>query len=179
MKQLLQLGRVIGSVAALSEATWAAFEFVRLENGQSVLIEDAFDFFRKHPEHLSGVHLALAVAGITVLFILNASWVARFYLMLRARMPKNRFRAMAITLEIELDASEIAIFNDQPLFDPERIVERRTIQMKLSELGICTPVPNEAHRNHVIFLTIIIPYARNGDVKGARLAAEECIAALP
>lgn len=179
MNQILQFGRLVGSVAALSELAWTAYEYIRFENDQNVLIKDAFEFFREHPEHLPGVYLVLAVAGITVLFISNANWAARFWRKLKARTPKHRLRAMVTDLEIEMRASENANFLDFQSFDPERIVERQTIGMELRALGIPAPRPNDEHRKHVAFLTIIIPYARHGNVRAARQAAKKCIAAMP
>ena len=179
MKQFLQLGRFIGSVFALSELTWTAYEYIRFESGQNVLIKDASKFFRKHPEHLPGVYLALAVAGVTVLLISNASWVACLWRKFKARRPKNRFRAMTTDLEIEMLASENANSIGLQRFDPERMVERQTIGMDLCALGIPAPPPHEEHHKQVAFLIIIIPYARKGDVKAARRDAKKFIAALP
>ena len=55
MKQIRELGRIAGSVIAVVDLTWTAHESIRLSKGKSVLIQDAFEFFQEHPEHLPGI----------------------------------------------------------------------------------------------------------------------------
>ena len=97
---------IVGNVFAVVDLAWAAYESVRLSKGKSVLIQDAFEFFQEHPEHLPGIYAALAVAGVALLLILNFSRVGRF---IYALTPGGRFQDMTDALQIEMHATQKAI----------------------------------------------------------------------
>ena len=178
MKQIRELGRIFGNFFTIANLTWTLYEIIRLWYGETVLIQDLFEFFREHPEHLPGIHIALAAAFFALLLILNSWMVNKVYWQIMARTSTNRFRAMTIALEAEMQSSKTAQFMKHSTFHPDRMVERQTIGLALHPLGIRVPLPNLEHRMYAAYLAIIIPYARVGDVKAARREAEKFISAL-
>ena len=169
MNQIRELGRVVGSVLAVVDLAWTAFEAFRLWSGENVLIQDAFEFFREHPEHLPGALLALVVAGITLLIVLYARWVSR---QLRMLWPGNRLLDMVPKLEEEFEDTQNEIDFARTQINSNRVVERQTIRLALHELGIDAPGQRDPHNIHLNFLTAILPHARTGDVQAARKVAK-------
>ena len=168
MKPIGKLVGIVGNVVAAMDLVWVANQFIRLGRGENVLIGDAFEFFHRHPEHLPGIYVALAAAGIVLFFVSNVGWVIRYRRRRQEDRPECRFRAMTSELETELHVSSSYYVMSDPTLEPERYIERSTIFMELAELGICAPSPNSDNSTFVRFLTNIIPFARRGNLQAAR-----------
>ena len=162
--------RIIGNILGCAELLWTAYESTRLYLGEKTFLGDAFDVFHQHPEHLTGIYLALAGGG--AIFLIQLNWVAVSELRRRMqrRSPAARLRLLSGALEGELErlSSPSFLYSDARQF-----VERETINRQLRRLGIRTPDPDASNRLYSMFIASLIPIARDGDVASARSMAEQ------
>ena len=164
--------RIIGNILGGIELIWTAYESVRLYLGERTFLGDAFDFFQQHPEHLTGIYLALAGGG--AIFLLQLNWMAISGLsrQMRRRGPAARLQRLSGALEMELERLS------EPSFiysGAQRFVARETINRELRRLRIQTPDPEANDQIYGAFITSLIPIARDGDVASARQMAEQLL----
>lgn len=164
--------RIIGNILGCAELLWTAYESVRLYLGENTFLGDAFGFFQEHPEHLTGIYLALAGGGAIFLLQLNWMFVSGLHRRMRQRGPAARLRRLSDALESEL----ARISSPSILYsNAQRFVDRETINRQLRRLGIQTPNPEASDQIYGTFIASLIPIARDGDVASARAMTSQLL----
>ena len=154
--------RRAGNVFAVMDLVWASVETVRAGLGERTVLHDAIGFFDKHPEHLTGVYIALMAGGVTVLLMLNSAWLHRW----RRRSRGSRLIRVALPMQFQLQQEDL-----DPFGGATRFVEREGIRRELASLEIWAPDSNLGGVEYQRYLATMIPIARDGDVRGARRVA--------
>ena len=164
--------RFILNCFGVIDVSWSMYEAARGWTGKQTVLGDAIGFFQDHPEHVTGMYIALAAGGITLLLQLNwhylqsvSAWRAGHKRRRQARWPENRLRALWKQLNEEysrlrFDLHEQSVRSKR--LQSDQFIAWSILQRQLSELGIPAPDPSSDPDVWFEFLVNLLPLAKDG-----------------
>ena len=164
--------RFILNCFGVIDVSWSMYEAARGWIGKQTVLGDVIGFFQDHPEHVTGIYIALVAGGIALLLQLNwhylqsvSAWWAGLKRAREARWPENRLRALREQLNEEYSRLRFDL-HDQSVrskrLQSDQFIAWSILQRQLSELGIPAPDPSSDPNDWFEFLVNLLPLAKDG-----------------